>query len=146
MNVPWTGFPLNKLLKQVQPNSRPRHVRIITANKPAQMPGLSQRHYQWPYHEALRLDEAMNDLTLIVTGVYGKPLLKQHGSPVRIITPWKYGYKSCKSIVRIELVRDQPSTFWGAKPYQHEYGYLSNVNPNVPHLSLIHISEPTRPY
>ena len=133
MNIPWTGFPLNKLLKQVQPNSRARHVRFITANKPAQMPGLSQRHYQWPYHEALRLDEAMNDLTLLVTGVYGKPLLKQHGSPIRIITPWKYGYKSCKSIVRIELVRDQPSTFWGARPYQHEYGYLSNVNPNIPH-------------
>ncbi|MDE2665431.1 MAG: protein-methionine-sulfoxide reductase catalytic subunit MsrP [Acidobacteriota bacterium] len=133
MNIPWTGFPLSKLLKDVQPTAKARHVRFITAHRPAQMPGLSERHYPWPYYEALRLDEAMNDLTLAVTGVYGKPLLKQHGAPVRIIVPWKYGYKSPKSIVKIELVAKKPGTFWSAKPYQHEYGYLSNVNPNVPH-------------
>ena len=133
MNIPWTGFPLSRLLKVVQPTDKARHVRFITAQKPGQMPGLSERHYPWPYYEALRLDEAMNDLTLAVTGVYGKPLLKQHGSPVRIIAPWKYGYKSPKSIVKIELVAKNPGTFWSAKPYQHEYGYLSNVNPNIPH-------------
>ena len=133
MNIPWTGFPLSRLLKVVQPTDKARHVRFITAQKPGQMPGLSERHYSWPYYEALRLDEAMNDLALVVTGVYGKPLLKQHGSPVRIIAPWKYGYKSPKSIVKIELVPKQPGTFWSSKPYQHEYGYLSNVNPNIPH-------------
>jgi sulfoxide reductase catalytic subunit YedY len=132
MNVPWTGFPLRRLLERVEPTSRARFVRFVSAGRAEQMPGLaSTRRYPWPYHEGLRLDEAMHDLALVVTGVYGRPLLKQHGAPVRLIVPWKYGYKSPKSIVRIELLADQPRTFWQIQP--HEYGFLSNVNPNIPH-------------
>ena len=85
------------------------------------------------YFEGLRLDEAMNELTMLATGVYGEPLLKQHGAPVRVVAPWKYGYKNPKSIVKIELLREQPKTFWGSGRYKHEYGFLSNVNPNIPH-------------
>jgi sulfoxide reductase catalytic subunit YedY len=132
MNVPWTGFPLAKLLKAVDPKSSARYVRFVSARRPEQMPGLRETDwYPWPYHEGLRMDEALNELTLVVTGVYGKPLLKQHGAPVRIVVPWKYGYKNPKAIVEIELVRDEPSTFWQIQP--HEYGFLSNVNPFIPH-------------
>ncbi|MHC4217767.1 MAG: protein-methionine-sulfoxide reductase catalytic subunit MsrP [Planctomycetota bacterium] len=132
MNVPWSGFPLRRLLEKVQPTSHARFVRFVSASVPEQMPGLRQSpSYPWPYHEALRLDEATNDLAMVVTGVYGEPLLKQHGAPVRIIVPWKYGFKNPKSIVRIELVREQPRTFWQIQP--HEYGFISNVNPNIPH-------------
>ncbi len=132
MNVPWSGFPLNQLLKKVSPLSSARFVRFISEFRADQMPGgKDSPWYPWPYHEGLRMAEAMNDLTMVVTGVYGQPLLKQHGAPVRIIVPWKYGYKSPKSIVRIELLRDQPKTFWQIQP--HEYGFLSNVNPNIPH-------------
>jgi sulfoxide reductase catalytic subunit YedY len=96
------------------------------------MPGIREAHwYPWPYFEGLRIDEAMNDLAFVATGVYGAPLPKQHGAPVRIAVPWKYGYKNPKSIVRIELVRDEPKTFWQIQP--HEYGFLSNVNPFIPH-------------
>ena len=133
MNIPWTGFPLNRLLEAVDPKSTARHVRFITAYKSSAMPGLREEQYPWPYFEALRMDEAMHDLTMVVTGVYGKPLLKQHGAPVRTIVPWKYGYKSPKSIVKIKLVKKKPGTFWSAGPYKHEYGYFSNVNPNIPH-------------
>ena len=132
MNVPWSGFPLSKLLERADPTSAARHVRFETAVKSEQMPGVTgSPWYPWPYHEALRLDEAMNELAMVVTGVYGEPLLRQHGSPVRIIVPWKYGYKSPKSIVKIEFVREEPSTFWQLQP--HEYGFLSNINPNIPH-------------
>jgi sulfoxide reductase catalytic subunit YedY len=107
-------------------------VRFLSANKPDQMPGIREAHwYPWPYFEALRLDEAMNELAFVATGVYGAPLPKQHGAPVRIVVPWKYGYKNPKSIVRIELVREEPKTFWQMQP--HEYGFLSNINPNIPH-------------
>jgi sulfoxide reductase catalytic subunit YedY len=138
MVVPWSGFPLHKLLAAVEPTDHAKHVRFITANEPAQMPGMveairTRAGYPWPYHEGLRIDEAMHELTLVTTGIYGKPLPKQHGAPVRIVVPWKYGYKGGKSIVKIELVRDQPDTFWGSGAYMHEYGYLSNVNPNIPH-------------
>ncbi len=132
MNVPWSGFPLAKLLEKVQPTSHAKYIRFITAERPEQMPGLQgSPRYPWPYHEALRIEEAANELALVVTGVYGEPLLKQHGAPVRIIVPWKYGYKNPKSIVRIEFVRQEPGTFWQIQP--HEYGFLSNVNPNIPH-------------
>ena len=132
MNVPWSGFPLAKLLERVGPKAEARHVRFISANRPEQMPGIAEAHwYPWPYFEGLRIEEAMNELAMVVTGVYGEPLLKQHGAPVRIIVPWKYGYKSPKSVVRIELVADEPDTFWQIQP--HEYGFLSNVNPNIPH-------------
>lgn len=133
MNVPWTGFPLAELLKRVEPQTEAKYIRFISANRPEQMPGIRQAaHYPWPYYEALRMDEGLNDLTMIVTGVYGQPLLKQHGAPVRIICPWKYGYKSPKSIVRIELTDAQPGTFW-SDVTSSEYGFLSNVNPNIPH-------------
>ena len=132
MNVPWSGFPLSRLLERVEPTSAARYVRFESAVVRDQMPGVvSSAWYPWPYHEGLRIDEAMNDLAMIVTGVYGEPLLRQHGSPVRIIVPWKYGYKNPKSIVKIELIRDEPGTFWQVQP--HEYGFLSNVNPNIPH-------------
>ena len=132
MNVPWSGFPLSRLLERVNPTSAARYVRFESAMVRDQMPGVeSSSWYPWPYHEGLRIDEAMNDLAMVVTGVYGQPLLRQHGSPVRIIVPWKYGYKNPKSIVKIELIREEPSTFWQVQP--HEYGFLSNVNPNIPH-------------
>ena len=132
MNVPWSGFPLRRLLETVEPTDHARFVRFVTVHRPEQMPGMkAAAHYPWPYHEALRMDEATNDLTLVATGIFGEPLLKQHGAPVRIVVPWKYGYKSPKSIVRIELVRKQPKTFWQMQP--HEYGFLSNVNPFIPH-------------
>ena len=132
MNVPWSGFPLNRLIKQADPTSQAQYVKFTTAAAEDEMPGLkSTPWYPWPYQEALRLDEAMNELALVVTGVYGKPLLRQHGSPIRIIAPWKYGYKSPKSIVKIEFLRNEPKTFWQVQP--HEYGFLSNINPNIPH-------------
>jgi sulfoxide reductase catalytic subunit YedY len=132
MNVPWSGFSLNRLIKAADPQSKAKFVRFVTAHKPEQVPGLKDSsYYSWPYHEGLRMDEAMHDLTMVVTGVYGEPLLKQHGAPIRIIVPWKYGYKSPKSIVKIEFVERQPKIFWQIQP--HEYGFLSNVNPNIPH-------------
>lgn len=132
MNVPWSGFPLRKLVEKADPKSSARFIRFETANRPEQMPGLKQSHwYPWPYHEGLRIDEAMNELAMVVTGVYGEPLLKQHGAPVRIIVPWKYGYKNPKSLVKIEFTSRQPKTFWQLQP--HEYGFLSNINPNIPH-------------
>ncbi len=132
MNVPWTGFELRKLLERVEPKSSAKYVRFISAYRLDQMPGAKRApSFPWPYHEGLRMDEAMNPLTLVVTGVYGEPLLKQHGAPVRIIVPWKYGYKSPKSIVKIELLKKQPKIFWEILP--HEYGFFSNVNPNIPH-------------
>ncbi len=131
MNVPWSGFQLSKLLERVEPAAGARFVRFTSAYVPEQMPGTRTTWYPWPYQEALTLDEAMNELVLLATGVYGRPLLKQHGAPVRVIVPWKYGYKSPKSIVRIELLADQPRTFWQIQP--HEYGFISNVNPNIPH-------------
>jgi sulfoxide reductase catalytic subunit YedY len=133
MNVPWSGFPLSRLLERVEPTSAARYVRFESAVARDQMPGVRNAGwYSWPYHEGLRLDEALNELTLVVTGVYGQPLLRQHGAPVRIVVPWKYGYKNPKSIVKIELTRGQPDTFWQVEQ-PHEYGFLSNVNPNVPH-------------
>jgi sulfoxide reductase catalytic subunit YedY len=132
MNVPWTGFPLKKLLESVEPKSSAKFVRFESAVIRNQMPGVREADwYPWPYHEGLRIDEAMNDLAFVVTGVYGEPLLKQHGAPVRIAVPWKYGYKNPKAIVKIELVEKEPRTFWQIQP--HEYGFLSNVNPFIPH-------------
>jgi sulfoxide reductase catalytic subunit YedY len=132
MNVPWVGFPLAALLKIAEPMASAKYVRFVSAHNPEQMPGVRKAsQYAWPYHEALRMDEAMHDLTLAVTGIYGDALPKQHGAPLRIVVPWKYGYKSPKSIVEIEFLAQQPETFWMINP--HEYGFLSNVNPNIPH-------------
>jgi len=133
MVVPWTGFPLSKLLEKVGVKPEGKFVRFETFNRPSQAPGLaSTPSYPWPYHEGLRLDEAMHPLTMVVTGVYGKPLPKQHGAPLRIIVPWKYGYKSPKSIVKIEFVNSQPRTFWETLA-PDEYPFESNVDPMVPH-------------
>ena len=133
MIVAWAGFPLRKLIEKVSPQSDARFVRFETFNRPDQAPGMRRMTASpWPYFEGLRLDEAMNPLTLLASGIYGKPLPKQHGAPVRIVTPWKYGYKSIKSIVKIEFVRNQPSSFWETLA-PDEYPFESNVNPKVPH-------------
>jgi len=133
MAVPWTGFPLAKLLEKVEPAADAKFVRFVTLNRPEEMPGIKQYHeYQWPYFEALTIEEARHELTLVVTGIYGHALSKAHGAPVRIVVPWKYGYKSPKSIVQIELLKERPATFWN-KAYPAEYGFFSNVNPAVPH-------------
>jgi sulfoxide reductase catalytic subunit YedY len=133
MAVPWTGFPLSALIRRVDPKPEAKFVRFITVNRPDQMPGIKRYHwYPFPYFEGLRMDEAMNPLTMLVTGMYGKPLPKQNGAPVRVIVPWKYGYKSPKSIVKIEFVAKQPATFWN-QLQPTEYGFYSNVNPKKPH-------------
>ena len=133
MAVPWSGFPLSKIIEKADPKPSAKYVRFVTARRASQMPGLAKTsYYPWPYQEALRMDEAMHELTMVVTGVYGEPLLKQHGAPVRIIVPWKYGYKSPKSIVKIDLVAERPKTFWNTVG-PDEYGFFANVNPDVPH-------------
>lgn len=133
MVVPWTGFPLSALLDAVEPTSNARFVRMVSVDRPSQMPGVDARpQYPWPYHEGLRMDEAMNDLTMIVTGLYGTALPTQNGAPIRLVVPWKYGYKSIKAIVRIELTSEQPETFWNTIAAR-EYPFLSNVDPGVPH-------------
>jgi sulfoxide reductase catalytic subunit YedY len=133
MNVPWVGFPLWRLLEEVEPTSAARWVVFESAADRRTMPGIAAApHYPWPYREALLIEEAMNDLTLLATGVYGAPLPRQHGAPVRLVVPWKYGYKNPKSLVKIELVEETPTTFW-SRVAPHEYGLLSNVNPNIPH-------------
>jgi sulfoxide reductase catalytic subunit YedY len=132
MIVPWTGFPLRKLLEKVAPKADAKFVRFETFNRPEQAPGIKKIPYPWPYTEGLRMDEAMNPLTMLVTGIYGKPLPKQHGAPIRVVVPWKYGYKSIKSIIKIELVNKQPSTFWETIAPE-EYPFESNVNPKVDH-------------
>ena len=142
MDVPWTGFELNKLLARVEPHDDARFVKFLTVNRPDQMPGQqrTRQQYPWPYFEALTMAEAMNPLTLLATGIYGRPLPRQHGAPFRVIVPWKYGYKSPKSIVRIELVTRQPATFWQTLQPE-EYPFLSNVNPKVPHPRWSQASE-----
>jgi methionine sulfoxide reductase catalytic subunit len=132
MVIPWTGLPLAALLKEVEPQASARYVRFTTANLPDQMPGLRDGLFPWPYTEGLRLDEALNDLALLATGLYGKPLPNQDGAPIRLVTPWKYGFKSAKALVKIELVADQPATFWSTIA-PDEYGFYANVNPDVPH-------------
>ena len=132
MNVPWSGFPLSALLDAVEPTSDARFVAFTSLSRPEEMPGLKASNwYPWPYHEGLRMDEAMHPLAFVATGIYGEPLVRQHGAPVRMAIPWKYGYKGPKAIVKIELTRDQPPFFWEMQ--SHEYGFLSNVNPNIPH-------------
>jgi methionine sulfoxide reductase catalytic subunit len=132
MVIPWLGFPLSKLLERVEPTSAARYVRFETLYDPDQMPGQRRGTYEWPYVEGLRLDEAMHDLTILSTGLYGRSLLPQNGAPIRLVVPWKYGFKSIKSIVKIELVAEQPTSLWMAAA-PHEYGFYANVNPNVNH-------------
>ncbi len=132
MVIPWLGFPLRALLDQADPTSDAKYVRFETVYRPEEMPGQSSRFYNWPYVEGLRIDEAMNDLTLLATGLYGRDLLPQNGAPVRLVVPWKYGFKSIKSIVRIDLVDEMPVSLWMAAA-PNEYGFYANVNPEVRH-------------
>jgi len=130
--VPWNGYSLSVLINQVQPTSKAKFVQFITLDDPKFMPGLRYPVLDWPYSEGLRMDEAMHPLTLLCFGLYGSELPKQDGAPVRTVVPWKYGFKSCKSIVHIKFHKDQPPTSWNlAAP--SEYGFYSNVNPNVDH-------------
>ncbi len=132
MVIPWTGFPLSRLLDEVQPTSEAKYVKFTTILDQKDMPLQNSDFLPWPYVEGLRMDEAMHDLTLLVTGMYGGPLPKQDGAPIRLVVPWKYGFKSIKAIVKIELVNSQPATLWDtADPT--EYGFYANVNPNVNH-------------
>jgi sulfoxide reductase catalytic subunit YedY len=132
MVIPWVGFPLAQLLQEVEPTSRATHVRFETILAPDKMQGQRSPWFEWPYVEGLRLDEAMNDLTLLATGLYGEALPPQNGAPIRLVLPWKYGFKSIKGIVRIELVDYEPQSLWMAVA-PNEYGFYANVNPNVPH-------------
>ncbi len=132
MVIPWAGFPLSRLLEQVQPMGSARYVAFTTLLDPTRMPGQSGGALPWPYVEGLRMDEAMHPLTLLATGLYGAELPPQNGAPVRLVVPWKYGFKGIKSIVHISLVADQPATTW-ARQAASEYGFFANVNPDVPH-------------
>ena len=129
MVIPWLGFPLSDFIKRVEPTSKANYVAFETKFAPEEMPGQQTSVLQWPYVEGLRMDEAMNPLTLLAVGLYGKTLPNQDGAPIRLVVPWKYGFKSIKSIVKISFVEDQPPTSWNlATP--HEYGFYSNVNPH----------------
>lgn len=133
MTVPWTGIPLKNLLELAEPQSGAKFVRFTSFLRPEQAPNQKRATwYEWPYYEGIRMDEATNELAMAVTGLYGKELPKQNGAPLRVILPWKYGYKSAKSIVKIELVAEQPHTFWNDLA-PDEYSFLSNVDPTVPH-------------
>jgi sulfoxide reductase catalytic subunit YedY len=132
MVIPWNGFELADLLDRVGVQDGARYVAFETLARPEEMPGLRVPIIEWPYQEGLRLDEAMHPLTILATGMYGEPLPNQNGAPIRLVVPWKYGYKSIKSIVRITLTDEQPDTAWNGYSAR-EYGFYSNVNPNRPH-------------
>ena len=132
MVIPWRGFPLGDLLRRVEPTSSAKYVAFTSPLDPKQMPGQRRGYLQWPYVEGLRLDEALHPLTLLASGLYGRPLPNQNGAPLRLVVPWKYGFKGIKSIVRLTLTREQPPTTWNlAGP--GEYGFYANVNPAVDH-------------
>ncbi len=140
MVIPWLGYSLSNLLKKVEPNSNARYVEFISLADKKQMPAIRFPVLQWPYTEGLRLDEAMHPLTLLTLGLYGEVLPNQNGAPVRLTVPWKYGFKSAKSIVKIRITKDQPKTSWNvANP--SEYGFYSNVNPEVDHPRWSQASE-----
>ncbi len=132
MVIPWAGFPLSELIRRVEPTGSAKYLQFVTLADPAQMPGLRSSVLAWPYTEGLRLDEAMHPLTLLTLGLYGELLPRQNGAPVRLVVPWKYGFKSAKSIVRIRFVEQEPPTSWN-RAAPHEYGFYSNVNPGVDH-------------
>jgi sulfoxide reductase catalytic subunit YedY len=132
MVVPWMGFPLGDLIRRLEPTSKAKYVEFTTLNDPAQMPGQRSSVLPWPYVEGLRMDEAMHPLAILATGLYGKPLPNQNGAPLRLVVPWKYGFKGGKAIVRIRFMETQPMTTWNmAVP--SEYGFYANVNPQVDH-------------
>ncbi len=132
MVIPWFGFPLSKLLTEVEPSSEAKYVRFETVFNPDEMPGQKQPNYPWPYQEGLRLDEAMHDLTLLATGLYGGELPAQNGGGIRLVVPWKYGFKSIKAVIKVELTAKQPATLWETIA-PNEYGFYANVNPQVDH-------------
>lgn len=132
MVIPWVGFELKDLLDRVGVQSGARYVAFETLARPSEMPGLRSRVLDWPYVEGLRMDEALHPLTILATGLYGEEMPNQNGAPIRLVVPWKYGFKSIKSIVRITLTEDEPPTSWN-KSAPHEYGFYSNVNPTVNH-------------
>ncbi|WP_293936513.1 protein-methionine-sulfoxide reductase catalytic subunit MsrP [Iodobacter sp.] len=132
MVIPWVGFPLSELLKRVSPTSKAKYVEFISLADKEQMPGVQRSVLDWPYTEGLRIDEAMHPLTIMAVGLYGKVLPNQNGAPIRVVVPWKYGFKSAKSIVKIRLTEKQPQTSWN-KAGPNEYGFYSNVNPEVDH-------------
>lgn len=132
MVIPWMGFPLVELIKRMKPTSKAKYVYFETLLDPENMPGQKTSVLDWPYVEGLRMDEAMNPLTLMATGIYGKDLLNQNGAPLRLVVPWKYGFKSIKSIAKIRFVEEQPVNSW-QKASMTEYGFYSNVNPQVSH-------------
>lgn len=140
MVIPWIGYSLSELIKKVQPNSHAKYVQFVTVEDKVAMDGLGSRVLDWPYVEGLRLDEANHPLTLLTLGMYGEVLPNQNGAPVRIVAPWKYGFKSAKSIVKIVFTRDQPQTAWN-KSAPSEYGFYSNVNPQVDHPRWSQASE-----
>jgi sulfoxide reductase catalytic subunit YedY len=132
MVIPWTGFELGDLLKEVQPMASARYVAFTTLMDTSQFPLEGSSFYPWPYTEGLRLDEAMHRLTILATGLYGHALPIVDGAPLRLVVPWKYGFKNIKAIVKIELTDTQPATFWNTIA-SNEYGFYSNVNPSVDH-------------
>jgi sulfoxide reductase catalytic subunit YedY len=140
MVVPWTGFALAELLRRVEPLPAARYVRFVTFDRPEQASRMHDRSMPWPYTEGLTLAEATNELAFVAVGMYGHPLLKQHGAPVRLVVPWKYGFKSAKSLVRVELTDRRPATFWNTL-VPHEYDFTANVNPQVPHPRWSQASE-----
>lgn len=140
MVIPWEGFTLASLLNLAEPTSDAKYVRFETVFRPEEMPGQKSPYYPWPYQEGLRLDEAMNDLTFLATGLYGEPNVAQNGAPIRLVVPWKYGFKSIKSIVKIELVAEEPDTLWKSIA-SNEYGFYANVNPAVDHPRWSQASE-----
>ncbi len=140
MTVPWTGFPIKAFIDLVEPQASAKFMRMVTFNKPDEAVGMEDDSYPWPYFEGLTMAEATNELAFFVTGIYGHELTKQHGAPLRLVTPWKYGYKSIKSIVRVEFLDQQPPTFWSTL-VPSEYDFVANVNPAVPHPRWSQASE-----
>jgi sulfoxide reductase catalytic subunit YedY len=140
MVIPWVGFPLWKLLNEVEPNAKAKYVRFETIYDPEKMPGQKSRLYPWPYQEGLRMDEAMHDLTLLATGLYGGELPPQSGGGIRLVVPWKYGFKSIKAVIKIELTEEEPATMWSTIA-PNEYGFYANVNPEVDHPRWSQASE-----
>ncbi|OKH88055.1 protein-methionine-sulfoxide reductase catalytic subunit MsrP [Thalassospira sp. TSL5-1] len=132
MTVPWTGFPMKALVDFAKPTSGAKYVEMQTAEQEDTMPGLKQFWYPWPYIEGLTMAEATNELTMIATGLYGEPIPKQNGAPLRLVTPWKYGFKNIKSIVRFTFTDKRPVSYW-QQIADNEYGFWANVNPKVPH-------------
>ena len=132
MVVPWNGYPLAEVIKRLEPTAKARFIEFTTLYDPAQMPGQRRGILDWPYVEGLRMDEAMHPLALLVTGIYGKPIPNQNGAPVRLIVPWKYGFKGGKSIVKIRFTAEQPRNTWNISA-PNEYGFYANVNPTVDH-------------